>query len=461
MASEAVGVASRVALLFACVASACLPAAARAQETTFRLAVCTSSAQDRFLLSHVQGQLSDVAVEIVPVKIELTPNPAPVPFDAERVAHENDVHAVMWFERTTKPARSLVVQLWAAGTGVLPPRTVEVVPPQAGARGADILETAALVARSSVSALVRAHRDRELAMIAAGPAPLPPPGGTGAPAIRATATPSAAPPAATPPTQLAAPSAPAATSKPKPAQPAAAVEANVRAPEPAPKPRVAERDSDEDARAEREADEQRESAEAGAEGAAEPPTDATYADAADSAGPIRLQPRFFVGLQSVVDGVSSIGQHSITARFGYQLEHFGLHVFASTGIGSHVSDAFVDLHLTRHAAGLALDAETRLHGVLYGAAGVHAGAAFYMRSSTAKDARIERTGSALVTALVVGPEVALELRSGWWGLGLHVALDVMPDAPTFQVETPAGEAPAPHLPWALEPRISLGMEGRL
>jgi hypothetical protein len=174
-----------------------------------------------------------------------------------------------------------------------------------------------------------------------------------------------------------------------------------------------------------------------------------------------LEPGFFVGFQSVIDGVSDVGQHAIALRLGVALGSIGVSLFGSASLGSAVSDRFVDLRLSRHSAGVAFDLQRRLWDRWRGSVGVHGGAVLYVRSSAPKDASVAQTGTVLVAAAAFGPELGLQFEPSWVGLGLRLALDVLPNAPSFQLAARTNPMPAPHSAWSVEPRIALGLEGRL
>ena len=538
-----------------CALSLSVASSTRAQDDSLRLVVRLQSPQDRMLLEHLRGQLSDVPAEIVPVTSEREQGPA---FSAEQLARSQTADAVLWFEPGARSSE-LVVQLWAADSGARPARSIAAQ----ASRGAGMLETAALIARSSITALLRA-RSAEGALTASHtgrrPNPTPPtatlvssarsPSARSSAALQATlaseaaATPQRAAPgarsnAALQPT-VASERAASVAERPAnaPAERPANVPAERPANEPAERPANAPAERPANVPAERSANapaerpanapaertavalaaspaatplarptasvaEHAAAKRGGSSGAsdearvqtssrsapasashelASAPSESVAAHADSSSelgsgqgardsdaqgdragvfGSTLLVPSFFVGVQSVLDGVSEVGQHALALRFGVALRSFGLSVFGSASMGSSVSDRWVDLHLSRHNAGVALDFQGRIWGDWHGAAGVHAGVVLYQRSSVPKLAGVDGTGSAVLAIAAFGPELALQYRPTWFGIGLRAALDVLPNAASFQLAAQQGRAPAAHALWAFEPRLGLGLEGNL
>lgn len=186
--------------------------------------------------------------------------------------------------------------------------------------------------------------------------------------------------------------------------------------------------------------------------------DGRYRDAGP--GHSRLAARFYLGVQSVIDGESKLGQRGLFARASVGMGALSVSVYGSYGLPVGIDDALFALEVARHAAGGALDLRTDLSERTSFALGVHAGAALFARTSAAKTPEAKPNPAALTPALEFGPEVAFAWLFGKWldlgfGLAAQLALDVLPFAPSFEASG-GGDR---HRLWAFQPRLSVGLEG--
>ena len=194
----------------------------------------------------------------------------------------------------------------------------------------------------------------------------------------------------------------------------------------------------------------------------QPLHDSDGAELETDSRPSELHARVFAGAQSVIDGASAFGQRGIALSVGAGIRAWSVALFGSAALGSTIDDRFLNIQLARHNAGVALQLEQTLGASNWrGALGVHAGAVLFARTSSAKSDGASATPSKLLGAAAFGPEAMLSWVPGMLGLGLHLALDVLPNAPSFALRNEQRVEVASHALWLLEPRISLGLEARL
>lgn len=187
---------------------------------------------------------------------------------------------------------------------------------------------------------------------------------------------------------------------------------------------------------------------------------ASRAEAGGRARPLSV--RVFIGAQGALDGAASSGQWGVVARAGMESSRFALSAYAVASLASDVADPYFSLRLARHALGAAFDVRVPLSAALELAAGLHGGAALYHRTSSAKSPLAVSHPASLTAAVMFGPEVSLGWMLGRYGVGLVLALDILPRGPRFETagQGPLGDIQA-HTLWVLQPRLSLGMEAAL
>jgi hypothetical protein len=410
------------------------------QAPAMRVVMRVTGTQDAALLMRVRGQISDLAVDLVAVSVaQLEPEFAQQLASSRELLRTQNAGAVLWFARQDGAVPQLFVHLLAGDTGELITRQVAAEAAR-GSQGSDKLEAAALVAGSALSALLRARERREqtpgvalapaapvvaaeAANVAVASAVAPASvsstersASSGGADVRSTSTATIAPNLPEPESQVA-PSAPA-------SQLMAAGSVPLDQVDPALDQTVATR--------------------------------APHRD--DPNAPVV---QVFMGAQSVIDGVSTRGQPGLAARAGLGVGVFGVTVFGSAALGSSIRDRYVDLQLSRHSAGAAFELATPISAHLRAALGLHAGAAFLVRTSSPIQANVQSTGSSRHVALALGPEASLCWLPGAVGVGLHLALDMVPNAPSYVIAGPNDRAVDTHRLWSLEPRASLGLEARL
>lgn len=180
--------------------------------------------------------------------------------------------------------------------------------------------------------------------------------------------------------------------------------------------------------------------------------------------PVQARSQFFFGVQGLIDGQSASGQRALHARASMLLGAFSLTAYGSYALPATIPDDVFLLRVARHAAGGALDVRTDLSPRTSLAVGLHAGAALFVRTSRAKTAEARANPDALTAAFAFGPETELAwLFAEHWGVGLHLALDVLPNSPLFRAQAAADgvSSPQAHQLWAFQPRLSVGFEGAL
>jgi hypothetical protein len=175
--------------------------------------------------------------------------------------------------------------------------------------------------------------------------------------------------------------------------------------------------------------------------------------------PAALSARLQLGVQCVVDGQSELGQRGLYARAGVVWRAFALDAYAVASLASTIADDYFALRVARHALGGALSAHAALARDAQLAFGVHGGALLLARTSGAKAGGVSTAPSQLMAAFAFGPELALDWLFGRYGLGVQLALDVLPSAPRFEARgaSPLGAADA-HRLWLLEPRLGVGLQ---
>jgi hypothetical protein len=409
-----------------------------------RVLIRVAAPGDRALVARVRGQLSDVNVELVPMD---TPPLEATFAEQVQVAHalaeERGADVVLWFASTpaAAPAHASGLLVHVATPGnerILTRRLLDAAAASGGKPPSSLLETAALAVRSAVSALVAgggigvttaqalAEEDvvtlpTERALASALPAlPL-----TAAAREFSVSSSSKAPPSAAA-RQSVTPSA-------SRAPPSAAARQSVTPSANKPPPPAA-------------------ASELVDTGAAPEAANASRAYA-------RAHARMQLGVQCVVDGQSQLGARGAYARAGIAWGAFSLDAYAVASLASSVDDDYFALHVARHALGGALAAHTRLTPSAELAVGVQSGAVLLARTSSAQSTGVRSAPSSLMAAFAFGPELGLDWLFGRYGVGVQLALDVLPSAPRFETTgASALGAGDSHRLSIFEPRVSIGWQ---
>jgi hypothetical protein len=165
------------------------------------------------------------------------------------------------------------------------------------------------------------------------------------------------------------------------------------------------------------------------------------------------------GWQGVADGSAPAGQHGFALRgaLSFGLLELGLTLSMSPPVTR--SDALAELAIARHA-GLASAGLAAASGTLRFSAGVHAGAALYQRSTTARSDAVAPERARFSAAALFGPWLGFAYMPGGLGVGAQLGLDVVPGPPSFVYRYSDGQQLA-HRPWALQLRASVGIQGEL
>jgi hypothetical protein len=179
--------------------------------------------------------------------------------------------------------------------------------------------------------------------------------------------------------------------------------------------------------------------------------------AANTSPPSKPRARLALGAQLALDGASISGQRGLSARAGISLGRWALYAYGVYAFSSAIDDPHFALHITRHAAGVAIERELPLNDQFWLGVAVHAGALFLQRTSASISTNAVSYPAALMTVLALGPELALGWVPDRYGVSLRLGLDWLPNAPRFEVAA----ARVSHALWAFEPRITLAWEAAL
>lgn len=201
------------------------------------------------------------------------------------------------------------------------------------------------------------------------------------------------------------------------------------------------------------------SAHAHAPRGAEPPPAHEAEPAERSARAPDLELNLFAGAQQQLDGTGQLGRQGVQLRAGVRWQALELGLLIAPSFPNTTRDAFAALIIARHdlAASVALVTGSARFPIWLGA---YSGAALLHRSTAARSERLSPRGPQLSAAWMIAPWLGAAYMGASFGVGVHVALDVLPTRPELRY---AGEdaSPLAYAPPWIAPRFALGLQARV
>ncbi|WNG41097.1 hypothetical protein F0U61_50900 [Archangium violaceum] len=163
-----------------------------------------------------------------------------------------------------------------------------------------------------------------------------------------------------------------------------------------------------------------------------------------------------VGWQASLDGNSPRGQQGLQVGLGWERGRLRARVLLLASLPAHLTDEYTRVSLSKHAAGVGVDAALLSTERFRLGAGLGAGVAGFLRSTASLVPAAEASPPRLTPTAYVSPELSARWRTGPVALETSVAVDVLAGAPTLTYQRAQSVVVRNQL-WGVQPRLGLAL----
>lgn len=138
-----------------------------------------------------------------------------------------------------------------------------------------------------------------------------------------------------------------------------------------------------------------------------------------------------VGWQTSLDGNSPRGQQGLQVGLGWERGRLRARVLLLASLPAHLTDEYTRVSLSRHAAGVVVDASPLATERFRLGAGLGVGVAGFLRSTESLGPAAEASPPRLTPTPYASPELSARWRTGPVALEASVAVDLLAGVPTL------------------------------